>query len=688
MTRKVAEIAAELGVTEDKVRDLIASLGLRVGRTASKINDDVAARVVAKAKGQDAAPQGPRAAGTGMPSQFGRRPMRGRGGRAAPEMEQRPVAAPTAPKAIDLPERLTVKELAERLHVKSTAVIATLMSSGVLATINDVIDYDTGAIVAGELGFEPSPEALQDSGVIDQAQLRTILAEEADEKQIPRPPVIAVIGHVDHGKTLLLDTIRGTDVISREAGGITQGIGASQVVHKGRQITLLDTPGHEAFSAMRARGVKTTDIAILVVAADDGVKEQTIEAIAHATGAGVPLVVAITKVDKPESNPTRVKQQLAEHGILVEGYGGNIPVAEVSAKQKRGIDELLDLILLVADMENLRADPDRAAVASVIESHLDPNLGPVASLLVHAGTLHLRDTFAVGGTYGRVKLMLGAGRVHLTSAGPSVPALVAGFAQVPRAGDVLQVMPTEHEAREAALSAATKQGVADRVHADVSAAHATEEGVKKDEYRVVVKGDLRGSLEAIRGALERLVSDTIQVKIVHMGVGDVTDSDLLLASAARADIYAFNVRIPVAMVRRAEGDGIRLKSFNVIYQLVDDIEAQLNSLLEPERVETPLGKMRILKIFFRGKGECVAGGDVTQGLIRPETHARVYRNENLLGEGEISEVHLGPEKVKEAQQGRQCGVRFLGNLRIVEGDILDVSKVEFRERKVTVARPG
>lgn len=686
MTRRVADIAAELKISEDQVRNLIAGLGLRVGRTAGKVNDDVAARVVARAKGlpdPGAAPAG---------RTYGhRRASDRRSEVAAPEDGTAEGDDLPGSKIIELPTRVTVKELAERMHVKSTAIITALMRNGVLATINDVVDYDTAAIVAGELGFEPQEEFVQDQGIVDSGRLKELLAgnsDEGEEHLVPRPPVIAVIGHVDHGKTLLLDTIRGTDVMSGEAGGITQRIGAYQVEHKGRKITFLDTPGHEAFSAMRARGVKSTDIAILVIAADDGVKEQTVEAISHARQAKIPFVIAITKTDKPDANPMRVKQQLTEHDILVEEFGGTIVCAEVSSKQKKGIDELLDLVLLVADMENLRADPLRPAIASVIESRLDQNLGPVASVLVHTGTLRLRDPILIGASYGRVKLMIGSTGLRVTEAIPSTPVLLAGFSSVPRAGDLLQVMESEHAARVAAEFVEKQGSSAPRVLADVSAVVGSDDGIKKDEYRIVVKGDLRGSLEALRGSLERLVSDTVQVKIVHMGVGDVTDSDILLASAAKADIFAFNVRIPAAMVRRADGEGIHLASYNVIYQLVGDVEGKMNKMLAPERIETPLGKMRLLKIFFRGKGECVVGGDVTHGIVRPKSHARVYRGEHMIGEGDLTEVRRGPEIVHEAQQGEQCGVRFIGNLRINEGDILDISSVELRERKVVTGPRG
>lgn len=677
MTRRVADIAAELGITEDQVRTIIGGLGLRVGKTASKVNDDVARMAVARAKGLpveniSATPAGRRG------------PARGKGRGAVVESPEDFVEEDDSPvaKKVELAASMTVKELAERLHLKSTAIIGTLLQNGIFATINDSIDYDTAAVVATDLEFEPVQEAEEEAGLTNTTQLRELLAAEVEENLVVRPPVVSVIGHVDHGKTSLLDAIRGTSVQTGEAGGITQKIGAYQIEHAGKKITFLDTPGHEAFSAMRARGVKSTDIAILVVAADDGVKPQTIEALAHARQAKVPVVVAISKIDKADANPMRVKQQLTEHEILVEEFGGQTVVAEVSAKSGKGITELLDMILLVAEVENLRANPDRSAVASVIESHLDPNMGPVATVLVHSGTLKMRDHIVVGGGHGRVKTMHDYTGARIEIAPPSTPVRLAGLSTVPRSGDVLQVMDSEQEARAAAERAEESVKKESRRN-DVVFSESAESDGKKREYLIVLKGDLRGSIEAIKSSLERLVSDVVQLKLIHLALGDVTDSDVLLASASKADIYAFNVRVPVAMIRRADIEGIQLRSFNVIYKLVEEVEGHLNAMLEPERVETPLGKMKVLKIFYKGKDELVVGGDVTQGVVQPKSHVRVFRGENMIGEGEISEVKQGPETVQEMKQGTQCGVRIQGGLRVMEGDTLEISKVELRQRTVT-----
>lgn len=568
-----------------------------------------------------------------------------------------------------VPHSITVKDFAVVLKVGVNQIISELFKNGIMANINQRLDFDIVEILAQEFGFK-AVEQTSTEVIDDSVQLNSLL--EDDEKNLsPRAPVISVMGHVDHGKTKLLDAIRGTAVMEGEAGGITQKIGAYQILKKTRDgvmktITFLDTPGHQAFTAMRARGAQVTDIAILVVAADDGVKPQTIEAYEHAKAAGVPIVVAITKIDKDGANPDRVKAELAEIGLAVEEWGGSTVCAEVSAVKRTGIDDLLELVLLVADMQDLKANANRAAVGTIIESRLDQSHGALATALVHTGTLHLRDDVVIGDVFGKIRSLTNDRGERIESAGPSQPVQITGLSKVPHVGDILRVVANKKDARSL-VQKSFREKQSDLL-SGISQAPA-KEGVK--ELKVVIKSDTKGSLEALRGALLSLPAEKIVVKIIYAGLGNISNSDVMIASAGKGSIFGFNVLTPVAIQKSADSEKVKITTFDVIYHLLDEVQKVLLTMLEPEVRVTVLGKLRVLKIFYDGKGEQVVGGDVIQGKVARNSFAKVYRGENIVGEMELKTVQEGPEEMKEIQQGAQCGMKLVGNIRIQPDDIIE-----------------
>jgi translation initiation factor IF-2 len=580
-----------------------------------------------------------------------------------------PVDPSTLPE-IAIPASITVKDFAAMLKVGVNQIISELFKNGIIANINQRLDFDVAEILAQEFGFRAVVQVANHDAA-ESVQLSTLL--EDDEKNlITRSPVISVMGHVDHGKTKLLDTLRGTTVMEGEAGGITQKIGAYQILRKARDgtikaITFLDTPGHQAFTAMRARGAQVTDIAILVVAADDGVKPQTVEAYEHAKAAGVPVVVAITKIDKEGANPDRVKAELAEIGLVVEDWGGATVCAEVSATQKKGIDELLELVLLVSDMQDLKANANRTAVGTIIESRLDQSHGALATVLVHTGTLHIRDDVVIGDVFGKIRSMVNDRGERITDAGPSCPVQITGMSKVPQVGDILRVVANKRDARSQ-VHTSSRDKQPDLI-SGISSHSQNKEGVK--EMKVVIKADTKGSLEALRNALLSLPSEKIAVKIIYAGLGNISNSDVMIASAGKGTVFGFNVLTPVAVQKSADIERIKITTFDVIYHLLDEVQKVLLTMLEPEVRITVVGKLRILKVFFDGKGEQVAGGDVIQGKIVRGSFAKVYRGENIVGEMVLETVKEGPEDVKEVQQGIQCGVKLIGNIRILPEDIVE-----------------
>jgi len=603
---------------------------------------------------------------------------RGGGGRhrgASASAEPTTFAQPTEPvvREVAVPETIQVGELAHRMSVKAAEVIKVLMKLGTMATINQVLDQETAMIVVEEMGHKAKQAKLDDP----ESYLSETEGEDAavTAEQQPRPPVVTIMGHVDHGKTSLLDYIRRTKVAAGEAGGITQHIGAYHVETPRGVITFLDTPGHEAFTAMRARGAKVTDIVVLVVAADDGVMPQTIEAINHAKAAKVPLVVAMNKIDKHEANPDKVKQELLANEVVPEEFGGDSPVVPVSAKTGKGVDELLEQILLQAEVLELKAPVDAPAKGVVIEARLDKGRGPVATLLVQAGTLNRGDVVLAGAVYGRVRAMLDETGKQVQSAGPSIPVEIQGLSEVPAAGEDVMALADERKAREIALF---RQGK----FRDVKFAkqHAAKlenmfgqmgEGEKK-VLTLVIKADVQGSQEALVHALTRLATDEVKVTVVHAGVGGITESDVNLAMASRAVIIGFNARADGAARKLAETSGIQIKYYNIIYDAVEEIKAALSGMLAPERKEQVLGMVQVRQVFRISKVGTIAGCMVQEGLVKRGAHVRVLRDNVVIHTGDIDSLKRFKDDVREVKAGFECGMSLKNFSDVKEGDQFEV----------------
>ncbi len=577
-----------------------------------------------------------------------------------------------------VPEAITVQELANRMAEKAADLVKALFKMGMMVTINQTIDQDTAELLVTEFGH--NIQRVSDSDV----DIDTASDIDADATLKSRPPVVAIMGHVDHGKTSLLDALRGTDVVRGEAGGITQHIGAYQIKTKGGDyITFLDTPGHEAFTEMRMRGANVTDIVILVVAADDGIMPQTVEAINHTKAAGVPMIVAITKSDKPEANPQKIRERLLEHEVIVEDMSGDVQDVEVSSKTGAGLDTLIEKILLQAELMELRSNPDRAAEATVIEAKLDKGKGPLATVLINRGTLHVGDILVVGTQSGRVRAMLDDKGRQVKSAPPSLPVEVLGIGGVPMAGDTLTVVENEARAREVAAyrqekATAKRTAVAPSSLENMFSALAAKQTVI--EYPVVIKADVQGSTEAIVNALNRLSTDEIKVRVLHSGVGAITESDVGLAQASGAPIVGFNVR-PNAKARELiERNKVRMKYFDVIYQLTDDIAKEMAGELGPERIETVVGRAEVKEVFPAGKKDKAAGLLVLEGYIRKGIYARLTRNDVIVSKTTIASLRRFKDDVSEVRAGLECGVVLQDTNDIKAGDTLEVFEVEERER--------
>ena len=587
--------------------------------------------------------------------------------------EPAPQAVEPVVREVQVPETISVSDLAHKMSVKATEVIKTLMKMGQMVTINQMLDQDTAMIVVEEMGHKAiaakpdDPEAILGE-----------LAEKQDYEALPRPPVVTIMGHVDHGKTSLLDYIRRAKVAAGEAGGITQHIGAYHVKTPRGIVTFLDTPGHEAFTAMRARGAQATDIVILVVAADDGVMPQTKEAISHARAAGVPLVVAINKIDKPEANPERVKQELVANDVMPEEWGGDVPFCPVSAKTGQGVDELLENVLLQAEMLELKAPVEGPARGLVIESRLDKGRGPVASILVQSGTLHRGDIVLVGAEFGRVRAMINELGKAQNTAGPSIPVEIQGLSGVPHAGDEVIVLNDERKAREIALF---RQGKYRDVK--LAKAHATNlanlfADVGEGEVKtlpLIIKADVQGSQEALIHALTKLSNDEVRVSVVHAAVGGISESDVNLASASKAVIIGFNVRADALARKLAETEGIDIRYYNIIYDAVDDVKAALGGMLSPEKRETPLGLVEIRQIIRVPKVGNIAGCRVLEGLIRRSAMVRLLRDNVVVWTGELASLKHFKDDVREVKAGMECGLSLKGYDDIRELDQLEVFEV-------------
>jgi len=596
--------------------------------------------------------------------------------RARPKQDLPPV-----PESITLSEGVTVKELAEKLNRKSKDVIARLISRGVLVTINQPVEPKTAIEVAKEFGSNATvisfeEEARQEPAT---AEVPADTAPDRDEDLQDRPPVVTVMGHVDHGKTSLLDAIRSTNVVAREAGGITQHIGAYQVEEKGRGITFLDTPGHEAFTMMRSRGAKATDIVVLVVAADDGVKPQTLEAIDHAKAADVPIVVAINKIDKPGANVERVKQQLADNELLIEEYGGSAVACEVSAKEQTGLDHLLEMILLVADIKELKANPNKPATGVVLEARRDRSRGVLATILVQGGTLKLSDPFIAGSAHGKVRAMVDEHGQRIDHAAPSTPVEVMGFAEEPAAGDLFQAVADEAKARQIASFRrdklrAEKQRQSARRNLESLAREISEGGVK--ELPILLKGDAQGSVEALQKALSDLPTEKVRVRVLRASIGAISQADVLLAAASNSIVIGFNVRPDRTAANLAKEEKVELRMYTVIYDLLDDIKQAMVGLLEPTLKEVVLGQAEVRQLFKVPKIGVIAGCYVTDGKIARNGEVRLLRDNVVIHTGKIGSLRRFKDDASEVKQGFECGIGIARYNDLKDGDVIECFVVE------------
>jgi len=588
-------------------------------------------------------------------------------------------AARKAPIKVEIPDEITVGELASRMKKTGAVVVKNLMKMGVMASMSDVIDYDTAALVAMELGCKVEKEVVV---TIEEKLIDT--AEDKAEDLQDRAPVIVVMGHVDHGKTSLLDYIRSSNVTAGEAGGITQAIGAYQVKVQDKMVTFLDTPGHEAFTAMRARGAMVTDIAILVVAADDGIMPQTVEAINHAKAANIPIIVAINKMDLPGANPENIKQQLTKYELVPEEWGGETIVCPISAKTGEGIDNLLDMVLLTAEMRELKANPNRAAMGAVIEARLDKGRGPVATLLVQNGTLNQGDIIIAGTAVGRVRAMTDYRGKKLKTAGPSVPVEITGMAEVPNAGDDFYAVADERMARE--LAEQRKQEKKDALNAPLAKKVSLDdlfsqiqEGEVKD-LNIIVKADVQGSVEAVKQNLEKISNEEVRVKVIHGGVGAINESDIMLASTSNAIVVGFNVRPDSAAKAMAERNHVDMRMYRVIYECMEEIEAAMKGMLAPKYKEVELGTVEVRKVYKISNVGVVAGCYVTEGKVTRSAQLRLVRDGIVIHEGEIASLQRFKDSVKEVTSGYECGITLEKFSDIKPGDIFECFEMQEIER--------
>jgi len=605
----------------------------------------------------------------------GRRPEAARTRETGDQPARRSTSAKRAqPRVLVLPETLSVQRLAELTGQNPIEVIKQLMRNGIMAAMNQIIDYQMATLVTTAFGIRTT---MAESGEGSTASAKPPRETEDPADLSPRPPVVTILGHVDHGKTALLDTIRKTQVAEREVGGITQHIGAYQAQYKDQEITFLDTPGHAAFTAIRSRGAKVTDIAVLVVAADDGMMPQTIEALNHAKAANVPIIIAINKMDLPGADPERIKRQLSEQDLLVEDWGGDVISSEVSAKTGEGIDNLMENILLVAELAELKGNPKKPASGTVIEARLDRKRGPTATVLVQDGTLRVGDYVVGGSSWGRVKAITSYQGTTIKEAAPGVPAEVLGFGSTPQAGDILSVAQDEKSARTLAeerdknSASQRSQGRALTLEEIVQQGSGT---VK--ELNLVLKADVQGSVEAVRHALEQLIDEDITVRVLHSGSGAVTESDVMLASASEAIVIRFTVGAEPSAERLAERLGVEIRNYNIIYQLIDDVALALHGMLEPVYTDVVFGKAEIREVFPSRRGVRIAGCRVTEGRISRDANIRVVRAGNVVHETTIQSIRHFRDEVTEMNAGSDCGVMLQGFNDFEEGDVLEAHRQE------------
>ncbi len=671
----VTELARRLRITPQQLLAKLPELGFDIGARAIKVDDRTADQIYKK---------------------WLENARRERLRDQLVKQSQVGAKEPGAPKTdIKLPSVIAVRDFAGKMGLPVTRVIQQIMKAGILASQNERIDFTTASIIAEELGFTATPESetekeLQQT-VEAEDRLKQIMTDQDATTLQERPPVVVVMGHVDHGKTRTLDAIRATRVMEGESGGITQHIGAYQVEKKGKKITFIDTPGHEAFTVMRSRGAKVADVAILVVAADDGVQPQTKEAINIIQAAKLPFVVALNKIDKPDADPNRVMGQLAECGITVEEWGGKTPMAKISAKTGQGIDELLEVVLLVAEMEkeNIMSNPDTRAAGTIIESHVDKGEGPVATAIIQNGTLHRNDWLGISGTaFGRVRMMRDWDGKPVDAAPPGTPVKILGFKIAPAVGDILEVPADPKSLEQHKMRTAARQ-VVETLSATKQVPVEGEEGEKKVMLNVILKTDVLGSLEAILGMTEKIKHDLVGVDVIQKGLGNVTEADIERAANSKPSVvYGFNVMVPMAIEAAARDKNVEVKKTKVIYDIFDDVVARLNALLPQEKIITEFGTGEVAAIFRTEPGRMVVGMRVKTGKLVSGARVRVYRlaagasEPEIIGDGVIETLQSGKSAVKETSAGTECGLSYKGKIKLVPGDRLDAYSEESKARKI------
>ncbi len=686
MSTQLSALAEQLNISPKELKEKIAELGFDISPRARVLDDDIAELVLDElTDNTEESDEVGDIYDEIISKQREREIVKSQRKRKASSGEKKSSAKPgytsvvrdDVIKSIEIGDEISVKEYAEKTGINIAKIIGELMKNGILANINQMIDFETAQVISSDLNVKVT--RTRSAALAEEflgGDISNLLIEDDNSLLEERPPVVCVMGHVDHGKTKLLDAIRNTDVVAGESGGITQHIGAYQVNKNNRQITFLDTPGHEAFTSMRARGAKVTDLAVLVVAADEGVKPQTIEALNHAKEANVPIIVAINKMDKPAANPEKVMGELAEHGLQPEAWGGDVVMLPVSALKGDGIDQLLELILLTADMENLKANPDREAVGTVIEANLDKGLGPVATILINTGTLKIMNNVIVGKTYGRIKLMKDHHGKPLRIAGPSTPVLIAGLHETPKSGDILQVVKDERTAKLRA--AEIKLIEKEKREQKQSGMNQLISHVQSNKIlKIILKADTKGSVEAIKQSIAKIKDEDVAVKIIHDGVGTITESDIMMAAASNGVVMGFHSEFFSPNVQRtAEREGVQVKKYSVIYALIEDVKSILTGLLEPELVETIIGRAKVKQIFFSKKKEMILGCGVLSGTLKTGAKLRVVRGtnaedeENIVGNGMINSIRKVDKVVKSINEGNDCGIKYVGDPDVQEDDVL------------------
>lgn len=637
----LSSLSSQLNISIQELRDKAKAKGFSISPRANKIDNSLAKQVLASLQ-------------------------------EAPKVEA--PAVPVDPTKIKLPGYIKVRDFALLLDKPVTEVIKALIKNGVMATINEEVDFETATIIAQDLGFEVESEE-ESSQEYSIGTMQTELAAENQDELIPRPPIVAIMGHVDHGKTTLLDAIRTTNVASGESGGITQHIGAYQVKKNDKLITFLDTPGHEAFVEMRARGANVTDLIVLVVAADDGVRPQTIEVINRAKFTNTPIIIAINKIDKEAANPLRVKQELAEHGLLTEDWGGKTVAVEISAKQNKGLDDLLEMILLTAEVENYKANPNGKTLGTVIESHTSLGQGSVSTVIVQSGTLRVGDIIVAGASFGRVKSLEDEKGKKLKQAGPSSPAQISGFSELPEVGDIVRTVATLEEARAIATSLQKKN----RSH-KLQIKRGLQGDANSKTLNIILKADVAGSLEAIKQSLAKLKNDEVTINILNEGVGEVNESDILLASNSQGTVIAFNTKTNPKAINLAKQKQVSVDSYEVIYELLEDITSAVVKMFTPELEKVTFGKGKILQIFRTEKGEMIIGGNVNDGELRKSKPVAIWRGDEEVGRGEILDLQHNKVPAKEVTNGQEFGMKIKTSVKLVVGDTLESFEENLKQK--------